>query len=205
MNRRKFLLSAAALPMVAIVPIKAQADSSKIHQLEGSVTLNNKRLTADSSIQSGDEIVVSHDGKLVFSMGQDAFLVRGGSVLSVIADDNLLISSLRLVTGAVLGVFGKRVNTTRIVTATATIGIRGTAVYVDATPHTCYTCTCYGRTDLVVGNQHEDVLATHHNAHVVTTTQSGSLQMQAFEVKGHNDDELRMLETLLGRKPSFDA
>jgi hypothetical protein len=29
--------------------------------------------------------------------------------------------------------------------------------------------------------------------------------MKAFEVIDHTDDELRMLEALVGRKPSFDA
>ena len=204
MNRRNFLISAAVLPLVTLTPFKARAATGNIHLIEGTVTRNSKRITSQSMIQSNDEIAVSQNGQLVFSMGQDAFLVRGGSVFSVIADGNLLISSLRIITGALLGVFGPRANTTRIVTSTAIIGIRGTAVYVDATPHQCYTCTCYGRTDLIAANQHEDVIASRHNAHVVKSTLSGKLQMQVFEVIGHNDTELRMLEALVGRKPIFD-
>ena len=34
---------------------------------------------------------------------------------------------------------------------------------------------------------------------------SGNTQMKAFEVIDHNDDELRMLEALVGKKPSFDS
>ena len=205
MNRRNFLISAAVLPLATLTPFKARAATGNIHLIEGTVLRNRKRITSQSMIQSGDEIVVSQNGQLVFSMGQDAFLVRGGSVFSVIADGDLLISSLRLITGAMLGVFGPRANTTRIVTSTAIIGIRGTAVYVDATPHQCYTCTCYGHTDLIAASQHEDVIASYHNAHVVTTTAAGTLHMQAFEVKGHTDAELRMLEALVGRKPKFDV
>ena len=204
-SRRQFLISAAALPLAAIIPIQALAASSMIHELQGTVTVNKKPLTRASAIKNGDEIIVSKDGKLVFSIGDDAFLVRGGSTLQVYAEENsVLVSALRLVNGAMLGVYGKRKSTTRIYTATATIGIRGTAVYVAVTPQQLYTCTCYGHTDLIVGLDNADVMATHHNAHVVTTGKNGGAQMKAFEVIDHHDDELRMLEALVGRKPLFD-
>lgn len=205
-SRRKFLISAAALPLAAIVPIQALAASSVIHELQGTATVNKKPLTRASSIKNGDEIVVSSDGKLVFSIGEDAFLVRGGSTLQVYTEENsVLVSGLRLVNGAILGVYGKRKSATRIFTATATIGIRGTAVYAAVTPEKLYTCTCYGHTDLIVGLEKADVIATHHNAHVVSTGKNGNSQMKTFEVIDHSDDELRMLEALVGRKPLFDT
>jgi hypothetical protein len=205
-SRRKFLMSVAALPMAAIIPIQALAASSVIHELQGIVTVNKKPLTRATSIKNGDEIIVSPDGKLVFSIGEDAFLVRGSSTLQVYAEENsVLVSALRLVNGAMLGVYGKRKSTTRIFTPTATIGIRGTAVYVAVTPEKLYTCTCYGHTDLIVGLESADVIATHHNAHAVTTGKNGNSQMKAFEVLDHNDEELRMLEALVGRRPLFDT
>lgn len=205
-SRRKFLIAAAVFPLAAIIPIQASAESSVVHELQGTVTVNKKVLTLTSIIRSGDEIMVSPDGKLVFSIGEDAFLVRGGSTLQVYTEEGgMLVSALRLVTGAMLGVYGKRKTTTRIYTATATIGIRGTAVYASVMPDRLYTCTCYGHTDLIVGLDKADVIATHHNAHVVTTSKSGNSQMKAFEVLDHNDDELRMLEALVGRKPIFDV
>ena len=205
-SRRKFLISAAALPLAAIIPTQALAASSLIHDLQGIVTINKKPLTRATSINNGDEITVAPGGQLVFSLGEDAFLMRGGSTLQVYAEENnVLVSALRLVNGAVLGVFGKRKTTTRIFTTTATIGIRGTAVYVAVTPEKLYTCTCYGHTDLIVGLDKADVIATHHNAHEVTTGKNGNAQMKAFEVLDHNDDELRMLEALVGRKPLFDS
>ena len=204
-SRRRFLIAAALLPVAAIIPIKALAASGKIHEIEGDVFINQAKINSASIIQNGDEIVVSQQGKLVFSLGEDAFLVRGGTTLQVYSEhNNLLVSALRLVTGAMLGVFAKRKSTTRIYTNTATIGVRGTAMYAAVTKDKLYTCTCYGHTDLIVGLEREDVISKHHNAHVVTTNGSGNAQMKAFEVIDHNDDELRMLEALVGRKPSFD-
>ncbi len=205
-SRRKFLITASIMPLAAIIPITALAANSVIHDLQGTVTINKKPLTRASDIKNGDEITVSTGGKLVFSIGEDAFLVRGGSTLQVYAVENsAFVSALRLVNGAVLGVFGKRKSTTQIYTVTATIGIRGTAVYAAVTPDKLYTCTCYGHTDLIVGLDSADVIATHHNAHVVTNGINGNAQMKAFEVIDHNDDELRMLEALVGRKPIFDV
>lgn len=205
-SRRNFLITASVLPLAAIIPITAMAANSVIHDLQGTVTINKKPLTRASDIKNGDEITVLTGGKLVFSLGEDAFLVRGGSTLQVyVAENSAFVSALRLVNGAVLGVFGKRKSTTQIYTVTATIGIRGTAVYAAVTPDKLYTCTCYGHTDLIVGLDSADVIATHHNAHVVTNGINGNAQMKAFEVIDHNDDELRMLEALVGRKPIFDV
>ncbi len=204
-SRRKFLITAAVLPLVATIPLEAFAATGKIHEIKGDVFINKIKINSTSIIRNGDEVVVSKHGKLVFSMGEDAFLVRGGSTLQVYSEEgSIVISSLRLVGGAMLGVFGKRKKTTRIFTATATIGIRGTAVYAAIMPDKLYTCTCYGHTDLIVGLEREEVFATQHNAHIVTTNSRGISQMKAFEVIDHNDDELRMLEALVGRKPLFD-
>lgn len=204
-SRRKFLITAAVLPLVATTPLEAFAATGKIHEIKGDVFINKIKINSTSIIRNGDEVVVSKHGKLVFSMGEDAFLVRGGSTLQVYSEEgSIVISSLRLVGGAMLGVFGKRKKTTRIFTATATIGIRGTAVYAAIMPDKLYTCTCYGHTDLIVGLEREEVFATQHNAHIVTTNSRGISQMKAFEVIDHNDDELRMLEALVGRKPLFD-
>ena len=204
-SRRSFLIAAALLPVSALIPIKAFAATRKIHVIEGDVFINQAKINTSSAIKNGDEIVVSQQGKLIFSMGEDAFLLRGGTTLQVYSEDNsALVSALRLVTGAVLGVFGKRKITTRIYTNTATIGVRGTAVYAAVTKNKLYTCTCYGHTDLIVGLEREDIISKHHNAHVVTTDGKNNAQMKAFEVIDHTDDELRMLEALVGRKPSFD-
>jgi len=205
MSRRTFLTSAACVPLLFVLPRSAFA-SAIIHQLEGDVFINRRKLSAEMTIKPGDELVVAHDGKLVFSLGGDAFLLRGGTVLSLHhRHNNPLVSVLRLVTGAMLAVFDKRDHPSHVVTSYATIGIRGTGLYVDSQPSRLYTCTCYGHTDLRIKHQKEDVVATHHSAHLVTGAAGGAMQMKVFEVIDHTDDELRMLESLVGRKPAFDS
>ncbi len=85
---------------------------------------------------SGDSVSTGADGEVVFVVGKDAMLVRRNSELSI------LKTGLRIVTGAVLSVFGGGRRQLR--TPTANIGIRGTAVYIEAERSRTYVCTCYG-------------------------------------------------------------
>lgn len=203
-SRRKFITAAAALPLFLALPGRAASNSS-IHKLEGHVYINNRLANVDSVILAGDSIVVAHGGELVMRMRSDAFLLRGGSVLEIAGKSNLLISGLRLVTGAMLAVFDKRKSPVHIVTSTATIGIRGTGVYLDTKPHSLYTCTCYGQTDIIVGRDVQQISSIHHSAHEVSADSSGAMATHSMEVIGHTDDDLRMLEALVGRKPPFDT
>lgn len=202
LSRRRFLGGVAIAPLLLWLPLEAEA-ASAIHELEGTVYVNHRRATRQTRIRAGDHIVVSHDGKLVMSMGEDAYLLRGGSMLEISRSGHL-VGGLRLITGGLLAVFGKRKRSTRIVTSVATIGIRGTAVYLDSSPHRLYTCTCYGETELRAGSHVEHIRASHHEAHEITGMHVNAMSMQPMAVSDHTDDELRMLEAIVGRKPAFD-
>jgi hypothetical protein len=203
LSRRRFLVNTAIAPLLLWLPGRAAA-ASTIHQLEGPVFVNNRPATEATSIKDGDQIVVAHGGKLAISIGGDAYLLRGGTVLETSGHGNAVISGLRLVTGAMLAVFAKRRKPAYIVTSTATIGIRGTGVYLSTQPHRLYTCTCYGETDLRIGHHVEQISATHHNAHEIAPDSNGLMAMKSMEVIDHTDDELRMLEGYVGRVPPFD-
>jgi hypothetical protein len=188
-------------PLLLWLPGRSYA-ASTIHQIEGQVYVNNRPVTATTAIRAGDTIVVAYGGKLAMSIGSDAFLLREGTVLELVGHG--VVSGLRLVTGALLSVFAKRRKPAYLVTSIATVGIRGTGVYLSARPHRLYTCTCYGHTDLRFGNHVEQVVATHHNAHEIAPDSAGLMAMKSMEVVDHTDDELRMLEGYVGRRPPFD-
>ncbi|MEQ8659461.1 MAG: hypothetical protein RLW62_01450, partial [Gammaproteobacteria bacterium] len=116
-----------------------------------------------------------------------------------------LRGALRLLTGTLLGVFGARRERLTLTTAFATVGIRGTAVYLDASPHLVYACTCYGTTELAGGDTRETVSASHHSPRELRRTRQGAVDLAPAPMRDHDDDMLRRLEGLVGRVPPFDT
>jgi hypothetical protein len=203
MGRRDFIAAGIAAGVGLVLPEQAQA--SGIQQLSGAVFVNRRYANAGDVVGPGDMITVSHGGSVSFTVGEDAYLLRGGTTLRIEAGDNTLVRGLRLFSGAVLGVFGLGEKTLR--TRSATIGIRGTGLYLDTAPDKTYFCTCYGETELrVPGMASQQISATHHNAVMIYTPKTGKNEihnMAGFEY--HTDDELRATEALQGRTVPFDS
>lgn len=88
---------------------------------------------------------------------------------------------------------------------TATLGIRGTAIYAEADPVRSYLCTCYGTVDIQATSnplQQETVITKRHDAPRYIYA-SGVRLIEKAPVINHTDDELFMLEALVGRMPEF--
>ncbi|MFT5503859.1 MAG: hypothetical protein ACI845_003021 [Gammaproteobacteria bacterium] len=200
-NRRMVLKSVLFAGCGLLIPGSAKAGN--IHSLKGSVFINKERAHPGSIIQPGDLVTTSHNGRITFSVDGDAFLLKPFTSLKVESSSNVFIDSLRLLTGQLLSVF-KTGRSREIVTATATIGIRGTGCFLNVKPKTTYYCNCYGKTDLRAPGINESFEAVHHSAHVLDTKGSKVMGMRATEVIDHTDDELRELEALVGRVPKFD-
>lgn len=200
-SRRQFISSSIALGGMILVPTSVYG--AEIQKLTGTVFIN--RIKADNStrIRPGDNIIVSHGSSLTFALGDDAYKLKGGTVITLDTDDNLIVNGLRLLTGAFLSVFG-RGRDRKIIMRNATIGIRGTALYINMEPVSTYFCACYGNTTFTAEGVDHDISATHHNAHIIEFDENGGMSMQATQVLGHTDDELRELEAYVGRKPLFD-
>src|SRR5260370_33376799 len=103
---------------------------------QGRVEKGVRRRSGDVRI-SGETISTGADGQVVFVVGRDAMMVRPNSSLTLVSN------GFRLVTGAVLSVFASG-EAKQLRTPTATIGIRGTAVSLEAKPDRTYRCTCSG-------------------------------------------------------------
>ncbi|HXL76025.1 MAG TPA: hypothetical protein VN967_09265, partial [Burkholderiales bacterium] len=147
---------------------------------------------------SGDSVSTGADGEVVFVVDKDAVLVRRGSELSIFK------TGLRIVSGALLSVFGGGRRQLR--TPTATIGIRGTAVYLEVDPSRTYVCTCYGEAVLEpLGDpaSRETVRTLHHEQPRYIMAQGAPQMIMPAPVVNHTDAELVFLESLVGREPPF--
>ena len=119
----------------------------------------------------------------------------------------ILIEGMRIVSGRLLSVFGKRPQPPSIYTSTATIGIRGTGLYVESDPEKSYICTCYGHTRIVASadrNVSEDIVSEHHDkpVYVLSAGSTGNLIVPGPFIN-HTDSELALIEELVGRTTPF--
>lgn len=183
-------------------------EGKSIFDMQGDVRINGKPASYATRIQASDKITTGEGAYVVTAVGQTAFILRERSVLEL-GGKELFVRSMQLVSGAVLGVFGRRRanEELRLGTPLATIGIRGTGVYAESETDQSYVCTCYGTTDIASAmdpQMRESVTATHHDAakYVLKDTDAGRRIVPA-PFKNHSDLELMTLEALVGRKVPF--
>lgn len=187
------------------VPRELPAGQS-IYDIRGQVLVNGKPATMQTVIGHSDHVETAKGAQLIFVVGKDAFIMRENSRLELSGDDNVLVSGLRLVSGALLSVFGKKRH--HFSTPTASVGIRGTGLYVEAEEDQSYICTCYGTTDISAINDpasQETIISQHHDAPRYILAAGGNGQrIRSAPFKNHTDMELALIEALVGRTPPFN-
>jgi len=172
-----------------------------LHKLDGTGTINGKPAQAGAPIALGDKIATGPNSQAVVVLKGDAFLLRSNTQVEIAGSSGVL-SSLTIATGRVLSVFSKK--PVGIKAASATIGIRGTGAYVEVEPSEVYFCLCYGEAAVNGPNMKEEVVQTkHHEKPLLFTTSGGTMKSAPGGFRNHKDDELIMLEALVGREPPF--
>ncbi len=185
------------------VPRQLPAGRS-IYELRGDVKVNGVPATIETRIAPNNTVETGPDGYIVFVVGQDAFLLRGGSKL-VVSGRRDLVEILQCFAGKVLSVFGKSRHQVR--TSTAIIGVRGTGVYLEADPEQTYFCTCYGITEIRASNDPTSkvtVAAQHHDdPKYILAGEPVGRRVRKAPFKNHTDEELMILEATVGRTVPF--
>lgn len=177
-----------------------------VHRIEGDVSVNGSPARIGMDIKAGDVIVTGSKSSVFFVTDKDAFLIRANTRVETQGTfGEILITGLRIVTGAVLSVFapGERKN---IYTPTATIGIRGTAIYIEAEASRAYVCLCYGEMDITSTADpaiRETLRTTYHDEPRYVLAAGAAQILQRAPVINHTDSELMMLESLVGRRVPF--
>ena len=182
-----------------------------IYRLEGRVLVNGVQATLETRINATDVVETGSDGSIVFVVGQDAMLMRNNSklVLTPEMGKQTLVQSavanMRLLAGGLLSVFAKRRHT--IETPSVVIGVRGTGVYIETNPAETYLCTCYGIVDLTAvadKTSRETIAATHHDKpRYISASGSAGKHIRHAPFINHTDQELMLIEEIVGRTPPF--
>jgi hypothetical protein len=211
MEKRTFLSGTAALAAGTLLPLPARAQgAARIDTLRGEVRVNGRRIGADAVIRAGDRIATGADGFVAFVLGRDAFMLRSRGELHIDpGSESFLVTGLRLLTGALGAVFGRRTGAgVKIFAPTVTAGIRGTGCYVEARGDSTYFCTCYGTIDMASSaNPRERITATcrHHDAPslFLSRARDGALILPAA-MATHSDEEMERLAHAAGLRTAWE-
>ena len=197
---------ALAADIFGSTPSKLPVGQS-IYRISGKVLVNGNATAIETRIGANDTVETPKDGEIVFVVGGNAMILRGGSRVELRAEqkESVFISGLRLLTGKLLSVSRNR--PMRVTTLVATIGIRGTGWYLEADPEQAYFCTCYGTADVAASNDPESketVVSKHHDRplYILATSAPGRSIRHAPFIN-HTDQELMLIEALVGRVPPF--
>ena len=207
-QRREVIQAAAAWVAAGAFPAARAQQRSNIVQMTGDAVLNGLALQPGQEIQTGDQIKTGPGANLMFVIGNAAFLVRQNSMLSVERGTSLnAVSLLRLITGAVVSVWGKGSNRS-IVMPTLTAGIRGTGVYAEVfadQDNRNYFCNCYGAVDLDVDGEKRVSTADYHQAFWGESEPKDGRRLTPASAINHTDEELEFLARLIGQRTNWQV
>ena len=204
--------------------VKAMADvptelplGQSIYNFAGDVKVDGKIITKDNMaktvIRANSLVVTGEDGWIIFAVGKDAHHLRENSRLAL-ESSGVFEEAMRLLAGSVLSVFATRKPNEKqykMHTSTATVGIRGTAVYAesDTALNRSYICTCYGNMKISARANpsiSENIQSAHHDSprYIYADASQGDI-IQPAPMKNHNDAELQLIEAIVGRTTPFSS
>lgn len=220
--RRRVLIRALTLSLFsAIAPARVAAqnvfgsrpaklpEGQSIYRLSGTVTVNGQPATLQTPIRPGDTVVTGEASECVFVVGTHSMILRESSNMVIESDakasKSLVVAGLRILSGKLLTV--SRDSRINVSTPTATIGIRGTGWYTEAEPDQTYFCTCYGVAEIASADDptsSETVAAKQHDRPLYILREGPAGQrIRNAPFINHTDQELTLIETLVGRTPPF--
>ncbi len=176
-----------------------------INRVEGVVTVNGAAAKVGTPVKPGDTVTTGKVSMTVVVLAGDVFLLRESSNITFRGKGDVL-DEVVVAAGKLLSVFSKRRTAgLKVMTKNATIGIRGTGMYLEsAEKNRDYFCLCYG--EAVVdgkGMQSKTIKTTHHETPVWLDSSGAAMKVEPGPFLNHTDAELIVLESLVGRKPAF--
>ncbi len=220
-TRRKLigalLLAGGMAPGLLAIVRDAQAGSKVptvpgVQDFSGVFRINGTAAGIGQIVKPGDIATTGPGASAIIVIGVHAYLLDENSEIEFYPeyfsedDDGTISGTLKVISGAMLAVFGKTDNTS-ITTPFVILGIRGTGVYVNTNTERTYACVCYGRavlSSVETGQLLETVTTTHHESPRYIYPPGAPIAIEKAPVIDHSDAELRLLESLVHRKPPFD-
>ena len=205
-RRREAVTAAGAWLALGGLPAAQAQQRGNVVEFVGDILLNGRRMLKEQTVQTGDEVQTGPGSRLQFVIGDAAFHVRQNSRMTVERGATLnAVSLLRLLTGAVVSVYGRSGNRS-IVTPTLTAGIRGTGVYTEIMEDQggrTYFCNCYGTVEVARGGSRVVSQASYHQAFWGEPAERNGRLIRPANAINHSDEELEFLARLVGQRTAW--
>ena len=217
---RTLLMGACMTPALLAVLKQGSAQAQEritqgFQTVNGDVRLGGRPARVGLQVRPGDVCTTGADGNCVIVIGEHVFLLRENAEVEFELEhfeegldaSKSVTERIRVAAGALMGVFATSRMT--VDTPLATIGIRGTGLYVEARDDRDYVCLCYGKAELTPKRKPslaQRLDTFHHDAprNVFKDPLAHAGRVIAPEkMINHQDEELIMLEALVGRIPLF--
>lgn len=205
MKRRTLLKAIPGLLLVGC--LKEPPPLPGLKSRRGGVLLNGRSPKPGETITTIDLIETGPGAEAVFVVDDNALLLRESSHLKLIAPPGPSQGKLlgfHLHRGALLSVFGP--GEKRIRTPHASVGVRGTGLYLEISDDRTYACACFGTVHIApktAPERGETITAKHHDhPRIIHKVPSGWGQRKAPMIH-HADHEVFRLAALAGQKNPF--
>lgn len=210
LSRRRILQLAAAGAFGAagvsglIAQVLAQGRHREgVNSASGDVLVNGKPAKAGTAVEAGDRVRTARRSNATVVVGEDAFLLRANTEVAFSGTKSRVVE-MKVESGGVLSVFGRKA--VDIKAQNATIGIRGTGAYVECLDDRVYFCLCYGEAQVAgPGFAGRTVKTRQHEEPLFLEEKNGVLTVAPGPFLNHTDDELILLEGLVGRQVPFSG
>lgn len=202
------LIAAGAAAAAGLDPVRLLANSAKLREgvssLDGRLYIDGKPAKVGDLVPPGATVTTDSKTQAVVVIGRHAYLVHGETEARLPGSE-AAEQVLTLISGRLLAVFDEGPKTLN--TPFATIGIRGTGLYLDATAVRLYVCLCYGTADYRApdGRLLESLTTEHHDAPRYIYPAGAAKAIEPAPVFDHTDDQLKMLEWAVGRTAPFES
>jgi hypothetical protein len=198
-------LGSAGLLGAGVTVARSARFAQGFRRVEGRIQINGLPVQVGTPVRAGDVVTTGPDGLATLVIGDDAFLI-GENAETRFPGVTAGVRVFTVIAGMMLSVFGP--GRKRLDTPFATIGIRGSGAFVESRADLTYACICYGHADLrstEAPQARETVQTTHHESPRFIHGGGAPRVIEPAPVINHTDEELILLESLVGRVPPFGS
>lgn len=208
LDRRKFMAFCSLLlfPKFLKAAGAKRAEAPGIFKIRGKVLVNKREAKKGQLIKNGDVLETFDSSIVIFIVDGCVYKLRPNSKLEFKKRKKENTTHiLSLIRGAILSVYEKEVQKT-LKTKSVSIGIRGSAAYLESMPQSDYFCLCYGQAEIRDRNNQilKEIKTKHHDKPLIITKDGSKTLVKDHKMMNHSDHELVELENLVGRQPPFD-